>query len=411
MFINTDCSIRTFLSVEQAISVLCECTYCSLRVESVPIITSLGRVLARDVVTSIPLPLYNHSAVDGYGIHVTNKTEELLPLIRNINRAGSLQFDQAVYLSTGTTLPAGVNAVVMQEHCLTDGNCIKITKNVTPGTNCRFSGEDIQTGRLAMTAGTRLRPQELGFAVAIGLTDLPVYVNPKVALFSTGDELHGSECKLSPMTSGYYTYDINRYSLFGILTAMGCTVTDFGILPDRINTVTAALEHASSHHDLIVTSGGVSVGKKDYVRTAISIIGSVEFWGIRIKPGKPLVFGTIGNTPILGLPGNPAAAIICLLIVGRPLVLTLAGRSSVLVQSYPVSAGFCLTRSPGRREFLRVKLSNTMSKVSAILLPKQGSAMLSSMVHADGLVDLSETVSHVEQGETVFFLPFTDLLW
>ncbi|VBB68710.1 Molybdopterin biosynthesis protein MoeA [invertebrate metagenome] len=407
---STSCS--TSLSVEQAIQAVRAQAHCRLATEPVPLTVALGRVLAEDLIAPLSLPPYDNAAVDGYGIRSTDQAG--LPR-RVVSRAAAgvvaecpIGPGEAVRLFTGSLLPHGVDAVVMQEECQAKGDLVLIPAGVASGTNCRRAGEDVRRGHLALTAGMRLRPQDLGFIAAMGLSTLPVRAPLRVALFSTGDELREPGNPLPPGC----IYDANRRAIAACLTALGCAVTDLGMIPDQVTAVTAALREAILDHDLLVTSGGMSVGEEDHVRTAVSDIGTLHLWSVKIKPGKPIAIGTVADVPFLGLPGNPVAAMVAFLIIGRPLVLTLAGRSFFPPPVYPMPAGFVLTRSPGRREFLRVCLDTGSDGVQQVILCQmQGAAVLSSMSRADGFVDLAETVEKVQPGEMLRFLSLSDLLW
>ena len=409
---TSSCPIRAYLSVNQVIEAVCAQAHCHLATEQVLVTAALGRILAEDIVAPFALPPYDNAAVDGYGVRSTDPAGSPRRVVCRA-AAGtvadcSLSPGEAVRLFTGTPLPHGVDAVVMQEECQTEGDWVRIPAGVSPGTNCRLAGEDVRRGHRALTAGTRLRPQDLGLTAAMGLRTLPVRAALRVALFSTGNELHEPGMSL-PFGC---IYDANRYAIFGCLTSLGCAVTDLGILPDSETAVIAALQDAALSHDLLVTSGGVSVGEEDHVRAAVTAIGALHIWRVKIKPGKPVAIGSVANVPFLGLPGNPVAAMVTLLILGRPLVLTLAGRPFGPPALYPIPAGFALTRSPGRREFLRVRLNaDSDGLCQATLCPRQGAAVLSSLSHADGFADLAETVEHVQPGEIIRFLPLTDLLW
>ncbi len=399
--------ISAYLSVDQAIETMCAQAQCHLATEKVIVTEALGRILAEDITAPFSLPPYDNAAVDGYGVRSVDHTESPRRVVCRAAAGAvadcSLGPGEAVRLFTGTPLPHGVDAVVMQEKCQREGDWVRIPAGVAPGTNCRRAGEDVRRGHRALTAGTRLRPQDLGLTAALGLRTLPVRVALRVALFSTGDELREPGVPLPPGC----IYDANRYTIYSCLTSLGCVVTNMGILPDSETAVTAALQDAALRHDLLVTSGGVSVGEEDHVRAAVREIGALYIWRVKIKPGKPVAIGSVANVPFLGLPGNPVAAMVAFLILCRPLVLTLAGRSFQPPALYPIQASFGLTRSPGRREFLRVRLDDGR----ATLCPMQGAAVLSSLSHADGFADLGETVEHVQPDDIIRFLPLTDLLW
>ncbi len=396
-----------YLSVNQAIETMCAQAQCHLATEKVIGTAALGRILAEDITAPFSLPPYDNAAVDGYGVRSGDPAESPRRVVCRAAAGAvadcSLGHGEAVRLFTGTPLPHGVDAVVMQEECQTEGDWVIIPSGVTRGDNCRIAGEDVRRGHKVLTAGTRLRPQDLGLTAALGLRSIPVRVAMRVALFSTGDELREPGVSLPTGC----IYDANRYIISGCLISLGCHVTNMGILPDKETAVTAALQEAALSHDLLVTSGGVSVGEEDHVRAAVTAIGALHIWRVKIKPGKPIAIGSVANVPFLGLPGNPVAAMVAFLILCRPLVLTLAGRSFLPPALYPIQASFGLTRSPGRREFLRVRLEDGR----ATLCPMQGAAALSSLSHADGFADLGETVERVQPDDLIRFLPLTDLLW
>ncbi|KAF0113159.1 MAG: molybdopterin molybdotransferase [Rhodospirillaceae bacterium] len=399
------------LSVDDALAAVRDSFGCSLATERVALPAAWGRVLAEDILAPLSLPPHDNAAVDGYG--VCGATGGALRLVDRVAAGGVAQRPvhpgEAVRLFTGAPLPLGVDAVVMQEDCRTEGDGqVMVPAGVAPGANCRRAGEDVRRGALALRAGVRLRPQETGLAAAMGLTALPVRVPLRAALFSTGDELHEPGVSLPP--GGIH--DANRYAVAAALTALGAHVTDLGILPDRVEAVSAALRDAAPAHDLIVTSGGVSVGEEDHVKAAVTALGTLHLWRVKIKPGKPLAIGAVAGVPFLGLPGNPVAALVTFLVIGRAMMLRLSGREGTMPLAYPVPAGFESTRSPGKREFLRAWIEEgDNGRGRAVPFPTQGSAVLSSMVRAGGLIDLAETVRQVRMGETVPFRPFAELLW
>ncbi|HUN49890.1 MAG TPA: molybdopterin molybdotransferase MoeA, partial [Candidatus Sulfotelmatobacter sp.] len=264
----------------------------------------------------------------------------------------------------------------------------------------------VGAGEVAVAAGTRLRAPALGLAAALGRSSLPVRRALRVALFSTGDELRLAGQPLPPGA----IYDTNRPLLQGLLRALPVVVTDLGILPDRVEAITTALADAARNHDLLLTSGGVSTGEEDHVRAAVEAQGSLHFWRLAIKPGRPLALGQIGRTPFVGVPGNPVATMVCFLRFCRPLLLRMAGAGDIEPRLYPVRADFSHRKRRDRREWLRARLERRADgSLRAILFPRQGSHIVSSLVQSDGLVELGEEVTVVEPGSMVGFLPFNEV--
>jgi len=302
----------------------------------------------------------------------------------------------------------------MQEDCdvaetLGDGSPSQITipPGLRRGDNARARGEDICVGATVLTAGHRLRPQDIGVAASLGLTTLSVYRPLRVAVFSTGDEVHDPGTDLPP--GGIY--DANRYCLLSLLQGLGCQTTDLGILPDTAMTILTALSNAAPQQDLILSSGGVSVGDEDHVRQVISQLGGITFWRLNIKPGRPVGMGEIGTTPFIGLPGNPAAMMVTFLRIARPAILALGGASYAPPTMFRVTSSFDHKKKAGRREYLRARLVSAPATMPvAEKFSRSGAGILTSFVDADGLVELPETVTHLKAGEPVDFLPFSELL-
>jgi molybdopterin molybdotransferase len=283
---------------------------------------------------------------------------------------------------------------------------VRIPAGIKRGANRRFAGEDVQAGETVLTRGQLLRPQDVGLAASIGLTALPVHAPLRVALFSTGDELREPGEATPPGT----VYDANRYALGALLRGLGCRVTDLGILRDDREAITAALGKAAAGHDLVLTSGGVSVGEEDHVRAAVEGQGHIHFWRLAIKPGRPVALGQIGTTPFLGLPGNPVAVMVTFLRFARPLILRLMGAADPAPILFRVRAGFDHKKKKDRREWVRARLSMGADGVPvADKFPRQGAGVLSSMVAADGLVELPEALTYLEKGTMVEFLPFSEV--
>ncbi|MEO5375979.1 MAG: molybdopterin molybdotransferase MoeA [Alphaproteobacteria bacterium] len=402
------------MTVDEALALLARRATVAVPTEVVPIRRALGRVLAQDVVAALSLPPCDNAAMDGYAVFFDDLVpgaETRLPVTARVPAGAVLSHPilrgQAVRIFTGAAMPDGPDTVVMQEHCRVDGDHVVLPPGIQRGANRRPAGGDVTPGTVVLSAGRRLRPQDLGMAAAIGQAELTVYRPLRVALFSTGDELREPG---TPLPAGCI-HDANRYSVSALLEGLGCAVTDLGILADRVEVVRTALAAAAASHDLIVTSGGVSTGEEDHVRAAVEGQGRLHFWRLAVKPGKPIAMGQVGDVPFLGLPGNPVAAMVTFLVVARPLVLRLSGRTETAVPRHGVRADFTFRKPAGRREFLRARLrTGEDGQPEAVTFPAQGSAILSSMVHSDGLVDLGERIETVQPGDTVTFLLFADLM-
>ena len=375
--------------------------------ESVAITAALGRVLAVPQTSSITVPPLDNSAMDGYAVRLADvlKPGVKLPVSQRI-LAGAvgqpLQPGTAARIFTGAPVPPGADAVLMQEDCTAEGEAVVINKLPRPGENIRRAGEDIETGAQILAAGTRFGAVEMGLAASVGLAELPVFKRLKVACFFTGDELVTPGVPLAPGQ----IYNSNRYTLTGLVNDLGCELIDLGIVPDTLEATEAALTRAASEADVVVTSGGVSVGEADYVKTAVEKLGKVEMWKVAMKPGKPIVYGRVGDADFIGLPGNPVSAFVTFCLFVRPFLLKRMGVADVLYRAFAVQADFAWTKPGARREFLRARLQPN-GKLA--LFPNQGSGVLTSCAWADGLVDL-EVGQTVQPGDGVRFIPFSELL-
>lgn len=382
-------------------------------VETVPLRDALGRVLAADLTSDRAVPPHDNSAVDGYAVRyddLETGQETKLPVIGRIAAGDPPVLSDptakgAVRIFTGAAMPEGFDTVMMQEDCREEEGHVRIMPGIKKGANRRFAGEDIKAGSTILTEGTRLRPQDLGLAASVGLTALPVRTRLKVALFSTGNELRepGSVAEAGAV------YDANRFALAGLLSKLECAVSDLGILPDDRETITAALQDAGDSHDLVLTSGGVSVGEEDHVRAAVESLGQIHFWRLAIKPGRPVALGQIGRTAFVGLPGNPVAVMVTFLRFARPMIDHLAGASVHEPKPFPVRAGFTHKKKANRREWVRATLRAADSGWTAEKYSQQGAGVLSSMTAASGLIELPEDATDIHEGATVDFLPFSEL--
>jgi molybdopterin molybdotransferase len=282
---------------------------------------------------------------------------------------------------------------------------VRLAPGIRKGANRRHAGEDVLKGAMALGAGRRLKPADLGLAAALGQDRLPVFRRLRVALLSTGDEVREPGQPLSPGA----IYDANRVMLMALLRGLGCSVDDLGIRPDHAAALADTLAAASAEHDLIVTSGGVSTGEEDHVKAAIERLGRLDFWRLAIKPGRPVALGQVRGVPLIGLPGNPVAAALTFAVLARPLILRLAGADAAPPLLFPVVAGFTYRKKAGRREYLRASLVRENGNAVARRYPKDGAGILSSIVQSDGFVVLGEDTSEVTQGMAVDFLPFSEV--
>jgi molybdopterin molybdotransferase len=294
----------------------------------------------------------------------------------------------------------------MQEDVELRGDAVIIPPGVKRGANRRRAGEDVRKGQVALQPGIRLRPQDVGVAASCGRAALEVFRPLEVALFSTGDELREPGARLEPGEA----YDANRPILLGLLEGLGCRVTDFGILPDRAESVAQALSKASSACDALITSGGASRGEEDHVVRTVDRLGQMHFWQIAVKPGRPLAFGRLGRAVFVGLPGNPVAAVVCFLRFARPLLTALGGGRWPEPRTFPVPADFAMRKKAERREYLRARLiPGPDGRTWVQRIEREGSGILTSLTEADGLVEVAEHTTRIERGDLVEFVPFSEL--
>ena len=374
-----------------------------------------GRVLAQDIVSALQVPAHDNSAMDGYALRCADVTAGSVLVVSQRIAAGasgeSLQPGSVARIFTGAPIPAGADAVVMQEDCETisaPGEPVQVRVNaaVQPGQWIRRAGEDVAQGSVVLSKGDRLTPASLGLAASVGRNTLPVVRQPRVALFSTGDELvMPGDVAPADMKAGAI-YNSNRFFLRALLVRLGCLVTDFGIVPDRLDATLQALRDASAHHDLILTSGGVSVGEEDHIKPAVQALGSLTLWQIAIKPGKPFAYGKVGAAHFMGLPGNPVSSFITFLVLVRPFLLLLQGANQVKTQTIALPAHFEWPKADKRREFLRVRRNQAGG---LDLFPNQSSGVLTSTVWGDGVVE-NPPGQAIAAGDLVQFLPFASLM-
>jgi len=403
---------NSLLSVNEALSLLLLAVTKNplSEVIQLPTLSANGRVLATDLTAPINVPSADNAQMDGYALNSADAIKTTSLLISQRIAAGHvgqpLQPGTAARIFTGALIPAGADAVVMQEQCevieTSEGSVVRLLHKPQAGEWIRRVGDDIRQGSVILSAGTRLRAQELGLASSVGLATLPVKRRLKVAIFFTGDELvmPGESLPVGAI------YNSNRFLLTALLANLDCEIQDFGIVPDTLDATRAALRKAAQTSDVVITSGGVSVGEEDHIKPAMQAEGRLTLWQVAIKPGKPLAFGEIGSAFFLGLPGNPVSGFVTFLLFVRPFLLRLQGVTEVTPQSYSMRADFSWQKADVRNEFLRVKLN---SDGGLDLYPNQGSAVLSSVVWGDGLVD-NPPGTQINQGDLVKFIPFSELI-
>lgn len=371
-----------------------------------------GRVLAQDIVSDLQVPPQDNSSMDGYALRCADLSPGAteLPVTQRI-AAGSagvaLHPSSAARIFTGAPIPPGADAVIMQEDCeALPGERVRINATALPGQWIRRAGEDIAEGSVVLARGERLSPAALGLAASVGMSTLTVLRRPRVALFSTGDELvMPGEITPAQMKPGSI-YNSNRFFLRALLQRLGCQVSDLGIVPDRFDATVQALQQAARGHDLILTSGGVSVGEEDHIKPAVQSLGSLDLWQLAIKPGKPFAYGRVQDAHFIGLPGNPVSSFVTFLLLVRPFLLRLQGARQVAVHSIAVPAHFTLPKADKRREFLRARRN---AQGGLDLFGNQSSGVLTSAVWADGLVD-NPPGQVIAYGDLVRFIPLMEML-
>jgi len=400
------------LTMAQALDALLAAARPLAQVEAVDTLAANGRVLSAPVTSSLQVPPADNTSMDGYVMRAADvpAAGTRLPVSQRIpaGHVGTeLAPGTAARIFTGGLIPPGADAVVMQEQCVADGNDVIVNHVPQSGEWIRRAGEDIEAGSVILPAGTRLTPQALGLAASVGQARLDVVRRVRVAVFFTGDELAmpGEPLKLGAI------YNSNRFTLRGLLENLGCEVSDLGIVPDTLAATRQTLRKAAQGHDLIITSGGVSVGDEDHIKPAVEAEGRLDMWQIAIKPGKPLAFGQVSNDGsdpafFLGLPGNPVSSFVTFLLFVRPFILRLQGVADVTPRRLPLRADFELKKGDRRNEFLRARIN---ANGGLDLFPNQSSGVLTSTVWGDGLID-NPPDRAIAHGDTVQFIPFDGLL-
>jgi len=365
-----------------------------------------GRVLARAQVSGMDVPPMDNSAMDGYAVRAVDvqAPDARLKVAQRI-QAGSvgqaLEPGTVARIFTGAPIPPGADAIVMQEFCAADGEFVVVKKVPEKEAWIRRRASDIAKGAQILSAGIRLRPQDTGLAASVGIKSLPLHRRVRLGLFFTGDELVMPGDPLPPGR----IYNSNRFTLNGLAQVFGCEVRDYGIVPDSLEATRAVLRRAAAECDVIVTSGGVSVGDADFVKPAVEAEGSLLMWKIAMKPGRPLAFGTVAKAAFIGLPGNPVSSFVTFLIFVRPFLLKTQGITQVMPRAIEARADFDWPEPDARREFLRVKWN---AKGALEIYPTQDSAVMTSTAWADGLVDNPPNHA-IAKGDRVRYLPFSEL--
>jgi molybdopterin molybdotransferase len=401
------------MRVDEAVALISERIVPVAEMASVLIEEADGRILAEDVIASINLPPFDNSAVDGYAVRQADLSaigESRLPIVGRIAAGAPLDSiasqGHAIRIFTGAPMPSGFDTVFMQEDVRIEEGCVTLPHGLRSGANRRLAGEDLASGAMAFAAGRRLRAPDIALLAALGRATIVVRRRLRVAVFSTGDEVISPGEPLGESK----VYDANRFMLRALLTRAGCTVTDLGILPDVETAVAHGLTSAAVAHDLLVTSGGVSAGDEDHVKAAVESVGSLVFWRVGIKPGRPVAMGVVDGTPFIGLPGNPVAVFVTFAFLARPLIARLAGEDYHLPPPITVTSGFSYKKKEGRREYVRVLLTRMDGIIEARKYPRDGAGVITSLTQTDGFVELPEHVTRVAPGDPVDFLAYTTLL-
>jgi molybdopterin molybdotransferase len=407
---NSNCGGKTpSLSVDQARRILLETVAPVEGWEMVPIRSTLGRVIQRDVMAPFDVPAHDNSAMDGFAVRAAdlareeNRLEVLGAAYAGRGFTGLVGPGQAVRVMTGAVLPLGSDTVVMQEAARMEGDTLVLPRIDKRGQNVRRAGEDLAAGHPALLAGRRIGPAELGLLASLGLAEVPVRRRPRVAFFSTGDEL----CSIGRPLGPGEVYDSNRYTLHGALTRLGVEILDLGVVPDDPATLEQTFAEAATQADAILTTGGVSVGEADYVREIMGRLGDVRFWRIDIKPGRPMAFGRLANAWLFGLPGNPVAVLVAFYQIVLDALHRLQGLDPLPVHpTFPVPCDSAIRKIPGRRELPRGVLYQTDGQWRVRLSGNQGSGVLRSVTDANCFICLPEDVGSVAPGDLVEVQPF-----
>jgi molybdopterin molybdotransferase len=401
------------MSVDEALEFLLDVSVTTEKKESVSLDNSLSRILAFDIHSTINVPGFDNSAMDGYAIALSdnqllqnNLSFDIVDRIPAGSTGNELNKGCAARIFTGAPIPKGANTVIMQEECEVseDGVQITIARAIKLNENIRPTGNDIVEDDVILSSGKQIQPQDISLASSVGVGELIVYKKIKVGVFFTGDELVEPG---TPLSSGKI-YNSNRYALVALLRQVGCEVINLGNIKDKFSATCEALETLESQCDLIMTTGGVSVGEEDHVKPAVESLGEINLWKIRMKPGKPLAYGKVKQTPFIGLPGNPVSSFVTFCIFSLPFIKKMQGNNNYQSKIIKVKANFECKRAKPRREYARARIDHSENTPVANLYPKQGSDVMSSIVWADGLVEIPENRTF-EAGELLNYYPLSEL--
>ena len=395
--------------VDEALAHLRAQMHCVVGVETVPVALASGRILAESVAAKRSNPPYANAAVDGYGfafVGLTSAGLQALTLVEGRSAAGVpygalVPMGQGVRILTGASLPEGVDTVIMQEDVQVDAGILRFESGIKPGANCRAKGEDILAGAIALEVSTRLGPQELGLAVALGVAEVKVFKRLRVGVMSTGDELRQPG---EPATA-HQIYDANRPMLLALLQDWGFEAVDMGAVGDNVAAVATALNEAATQCDALLTSGGASAGDEDHMAAVLADQGQLNLWRIAIKPGRPLALAMWQGLPVFGLPGNPVAAFTTALVFARPALGALQGQGWRRPQASQLLAAFTKRKKAGRREFLRARRG---ADGAVEVFASEGSGRISGLAWAEGFVELPDEALEIKLGDLVQFTPFSE---
>mgnify|MGYP000352868057 FL=1 len=403
----------SLMSADDALSFLIDAAIITNKTETVSLDNSLGRVLAKDIHSTINVPGFDNSAMDGYTIALdhnqttqANQSFEVVDRIAAGSTGNDLKKGCAARIFTGAPIPKGANTVVMQEECKLseDGSKISVERALNLNENIRPLGNDILESDVILCSGIQIKPQDISLAASVGVGELKVFKKIKVGVFFTGDELVEPGNPLSPGK----IYNSNRYALVALLKQVGCDVINLGNIEDKLDATCDALETLESQCDLIMTTGGVSVGEEDHVKPAVEKLGELNLWKIRMKPGKPLAYGKVNKTPFIGLPGNPVSSFVTFCIFSLPFIKKMQGNSNYESKISKVKTNFECKRAKPRREYARVRIDLSTEVPLANLFSKQGSDVMSSVVWADGIIEIPENTTF-EAGTVLNYYPMSEL--
>ena len=403
----------SLMSADDALSFLIDSASVTAMTEAVSLDDSLGRILASNIHSTINVPGFDNSAMDGYTIALNdtqvaqeNLSFDVVDRIAAGSTGNDLKIGNAARIFTGAPIPNGANTVVMQEECTLseDKSQITVKRAINLNENIRPTGNDILKDNVILSSGRQIKPQDISLAASVGVGELVVFKKIKVGVFFTGDELVEPG---NPLTPGKI-YNSNRYALVALLKQVGCDVINLGNIEDKLDATCEALEALESQCDLIMTTGGVSVGEEDHVKPAVEKLGELNLWKIRMKPGKPLAYGKVKQTPFIGLPGNPVSSFVTFCIFSLPFIKKMQGNSNYESKILKVKTNFDCKRAKPRREYARVRIDHSTETPLASLFPKQGSDVMSSVVWADGIVEIPENTTF-ETGTILNYYSMSEL--